>query len=200
MLQAACVVLLIAAVTALSVPGTGALFTGDYPDVVTISTGQIFPAEHVSPAFAVSDHSSGSGTDVSSPVAFAADGLSATTSAWPAAFASDHYVDLRLNEILPANVALSAASFDLSWASAAGTACLYFEVRTAGGTLIDAEGNPGSPLSCTSSATPVDPRDAPARPRAERRRRRGPRPDFRDEHVGRSHRPRPDGAQGDLRR
>src|SRR5690349_14888166 len=76
-------VALIGALTMFGTPGTGAIFTADYPDSVTISAGQIFPAEHVSPAFSVTDRSSGSAVDVSSPVAFSGDGLSLTTASWP---------------------------------------------------------------------------------------------------------------------
>ena len=79
-----------------------------------------FPTSGSRLPFKVSDHSSGSATDASSPVAFAGDGRAMTTSAWPASFATDHYVELRFNDPLPGNVALSAASFDLSWASASG--------------------------------------------------------------------------------
>jgi hypothetical protein len=146
---------LIVATLMVSVPGTGALFTADYPAVMTVSAGQIFPDERVSPAFKVSDHSSGSATDVSSPVAYAGDGRTTTTSAWPTSFATDHYVELSFNSPLPGNVALSAASFDLSWASASGTACVYFDARDSTGALLNSEGSAGAPLSCTSSASPV---------------------------------------------
>lgn len=151
--------LLAAALTLMSVmfstPGTGALFTADYPEVVTLSAGQIFPAERVTPAFSVSDHSSGGASDVSSPVAFAGDALTLSTSAWPAAFDAGRYVELRFNGALPGNVDLTAASFNLSWASASGAACLHFELRDQFANLVDSEGTTGAPLSCTSSATPV---------------------------------------------
>ncbi len=141
---------------AFGVPGTGALFTADYPDDVTISAGQIFPDERISPAFSVIDRSSGSAVDVSSSVAFANDGLIQATSAWPVAFAGGRYVELRFNEPLPGSVGLTAASFDLSWATASGTACVYLEVRDQSGTLVDSQGDSGNPLSCTSSASAVD--------------------------------------------
>ncbi len=146
---------LIVALTMVSVPGTGALFTADYPSQVTISAGQIFPAERISPAFSVNDHSSGSASDVSSPVAFAGDGLVTTTAAWPAAFAAGNYVEFRFNSPLPANVPLTAASFDIHWASPAGNACLYFELRDSSDATLETEGSSGSPLACTSSSSPV---------------------------------------------
>jgi hypothetical protein len=139
----------------LGMSGTGALFTAGYPDEVTVSAGQIFPAERLSPAFSVSDLSSGTAADASSPVAYANDGRTLTTSAWPASFAGDRFIELRFNQPLPGSVGLSAASFDLSWATSSGTACLYFEGRDQSGALIDVEGESGSPLACTSSASPV---------------------------------------------
>ncbi len=146
---------LILALVMFGAPGTAALFTADYPQVVSFGTGQVFPGERVSPAFKVSDHSSGSAVDASSPIAFVGDGRLVTTTPWASTFASDRYVDLGFNAPLPANVALSAASFDLSWASAAGTACMYFEIRRSDGTLLDVQGSSGSTLSCTSSIDQV---------------------------------------------
>ena len=136
-----------------AVPPTAALFSADYPDVVTIGTGTVFQGERVTPAFSVGDHSSGSASDASSPVAFAGDGRTFPTSAWPTTFAADRYVELRFNHPLPAGVALSSAAFDLTWASAAGSVCMYFEVRDSGGTLVDSEGSSSSPLACISSST-----------------------------------------------
>ena len=145
----------IVGLTMFGVPFTGALFTADYPVDVTISAGHIFPAERISPAFNVSDHSSGSANDVSSPVAFAGDGRTTTTAPWPAAFNTGNYVEFRFNSPLPANVALTAASFDLHWASPAGNACVYFELRDSSGATLETEGSSGSPLACTSSSSPV---------------------------------------------
>jgi len=136
-------------------PSTSALFTADYPVDLTISAGRIFPAERISPAFSVSDHSAGSASDVSSPVAFAGDGLVAVTPAWPAAFNTGNYVEFGFNSPLPANVAVTAASFDLHWASPAGNACIYLELRDASGTTLETEGSSASPLECTSSSSPV---------------------------------------------
>lgn len=138
--------------TMFSVPYSAALFTSDYPAVAIMSSGQIFPGVRDSSAFDVSDHSGGSQLDVSSPVAFAGDGRLFTTSSWPASFAGDRYVEFRFNSPLPGNVPLSAASFDLSWATASGTACMYFELRDASDALLDTEGDAGSPLACTSTA------------------------------------------------
>jgi hypothetical protein len=152
---ASLVVGLVGSLTVLGLPGTSALFTADYPDVVSLGAGRIFPGARVAPAFMVSDHSSGSASDESNPVAFPADGLTTTTSAWPSAFASDRYVDFSFTQQLPGNVAVTAASFDLSWASGGGTACMYFELRDTNGSLLDTEGSSGSPLSCTSSSSPV---------------------------------------------
>lgn len=136
-------------------PSTSALFTADYPVDLTISAGRVFPAERISPAFSVSDHSAGSASDVSSPLAFSGDGRTTTTTAWPAAFTNGSYVDFSFNSPLPANVALSAASFDLHWASAAGNACAYLELSDSSGTALETEGSSGSPLACTSSSSPV---------------------------------------------
>jgi len=148
-------VALIVGLTMFGTPGTGAIFTADYPETTTISTGQIFPGERVTPAFSVTDRSSGSAIDTSSPVAFTGDSLTLTTSSLPASFSTSNYVQFGFTEPLPGNVALSAASFDLSWASSSGSACIYVEVRAAGGGLLDSEGDSGAPLSCTSSTSPV---------------------------------------------
>ena len=136
-----------------AVPPTAALFTADYPNAVTFETGTIFQGERVTPAFKVTDHSAGAASDVSSPVAFAGDGRTFQTSSWPATFAGNRYVELRFNGPLPVGVALSSASFDLAWASVAGNACMYFELRDAGGTVVDTEGNSGSPLACKAAPT-----------------------------------------------
>lgn len=143
---------LVLGLTMFAVPPTAALFTADYPEAVTFETGTIFQGERVTPAFKVADHSSGTGSDASSPVAFAGDGRTFQTSAWPATFAAGRYVELRFNDPLPAAVALSAVSFDLAWASVAGNACMYFELRDSGGTLVDTEGSSASPLACRATS------------------------------------------------
>ena len=145
---------LVLGLTMFAVPPTAALFTADYPEAVTFETGTIFQGERVTPAFKVTDHSSGAAADASSPVAFAGDGRTFQSSAWPATFTAGRYVELRFNGPLPAGVALSSASFDLAWASVAGTACMYFELRDGGGALVDSEGNSASPLACRAAPTP----------------------------------------------
>ena len=86
---------LVLGLTMFAVPPTAALFTADYPEAVTFETGTIFQGERVTPAFKVADHSAGTGSDASSPVAFAGDGRTFQTSAWPATFAAGRYVELR---------------------------------------------------------------------------------------------------------
>ena len=139
----------------LGVPGTAALFTADYPDSVTIAAGNIFPDERDTPAFSVSDHSSGTGVDASSPIAYAGDGRASTTSGWPASFDSSRYVELRFNRPLPGNVALTSASFDLDWSSVAGTVCIYLETRDSTGSPLESQGDADDPLACTASTSPV---------------------------------------------
>jgi hypothetical protein len=151
----AAAVVLITALTLFGTPSTGAVFSGDYPQAVTISAGQIFPDERTTAAFSVTDRSSGSAIDASSPLAFVGDGLIATMSPAPTAFDGGRYIEFRFDQPLPGNVALSSASFDVSGATTAGTLCVYFEVRDSNGSLLDTQGSAGVPFGCTSSSSTV---------------------------------------------
>lgn len=160
-------VVLAAAVTlaaTIGIPGTAALFTSEYPATSDITTGAVFPGERDTPPFTITDASSGSAVDVSSPYAYAGDGLTATTSAWASGFAADRYVEFAFNGPLPTAIGMTGISFTLRFASATpgATACFYFEVRREStGDVIEAHGSAGSPTACVtgtslgSSTTPL---------------------------------------------
>jgi hypothetical protein len=132
-----------------------ALFTARTDGAAQFGTKAVFPGERVTPAFQVGDSSSGTEIDRSNPLAFASDGLTATTSAWSAAFASDRYLEFDLNASLPSSLVVSASTFDLTFAAAAaGQACFYFEVRSIStGVVLDTYGSAGSPVGCVTGTT-----------------------------------------------
>lgn len=145
--------ILIVALVMVGLGGTLALFTASQPAAANISAARIFRGERITPAFAVSDVSSGSASDYSSVTAFASDGRYFLTRTWPAAFDSARYVDLDLSSPLPGglsalNVALTAR---LSSDAGTGSACVYLELRRAStNALLSSLGSAGSPLACTT--------------------------------------------------
>ena len=153
MVVAAIAVLLSVSVATLGV--SLAVFTAQSEGEVLFGSKTLFPGERVTPAFQVGDASSGVEIDRSSAFAFAADSLTTTTSAWSAAFASDRYLEFDLNDSLASGVAVSAATFDLSFASSgAGQACYYVEVRRIStGAVLGTYGSSGSPLGCVIGTT-----------------------------------------------
>lgn len=134
-----------------------AVFTDQTEGEAIFGAKALFPGERVTPAFQVGDASSGSEVDRSSTFAFPADGLTTTTSAWSSAFASDRHLEVELNGPLAAGVAVTAASFELRFASSgAGQACFYFEVRRIStGALLGTHGSSGSPVGCVTGTTPA---------------------------------------------
>jgi hypothetical protein len=140
-----------------------AVFTEQEEHQAAFGSKALFPGERVTPAFQVGDSSSGTEIDHSSPFAFTSDSLTATTSAWSSAFASDRYLEFDLNDSLASGVAIAPASFDLRFASdGAGVACYYLEVRRIStGAVLGTYGSSGSPLGCvtgnalTSFSTPI---------------------------------------------
>lgn len=147
----------VAAQVAIRLKETGALFTNQQPVGVGLGAARIFPGERVTTAFSVSDHSSGGATDGSSANAFGNDGRYFLTRVWPTSFASDRYIDLDLNSPLPLglNAQTVATSIRLSSDAGTGTVCVYFELRRAStNALLSTHGSAGSPLACTSGATP----------------------------------------------
>ena len=147
---------LISVLVMIGLPRTTALFTGDYPKSVTIAASRIFRAERTTPAFAVSDVSSGSAADRSSSTAYGSDGRYFVSRAWSSTFSSTRYLEVDLNAPLPAGLAVSNASLTLRLASDAGTGslCVYVELRRASnGALLSTHGSSGSPLACTSGSS-----------------------------------------------
>jgi hypothetical protein len=132
-----------------------AVFTDQAEGEALFGSKTLFPGERVTPAFQVGDSSSGAEVDRSSSFAFPADSLTTTTSAWSTAFASDRYLEFDLNDSLAPGVAVSAATFDFTFASSgAGQACYYFEVRRIStGAVLGTYGSSGSPVGCVTGTT-----------------------------------------------
>jgi hypothetical protein len=136
---------------------TLALFTAQSEADALFGAKAIFPGERVTPAFQVGDRSSGVEIDRSNTFAYGADSLVSTTSAWSTAFAADRYLEFDVNASLASGVAITAATFDIRFASTgAGQACYYFEVRRIStGAVLGTHGSSGSPVGCVTGTTPA---------------------------------------------
>lgn len=137
-----------------TLPATTARFTSDRPATANIAAARIFRGERVTPAFAVTDVSSGIAVDGSSATGFD-DSRHLLTSAWPAAFSATRYLDIELNAPLPAAVTVSNGTLSLRLASdlGSGSMCVYAEIRRASNdALLSTAGSSASPLGCTSGA------------------------------------------------
>jgi hypothetical protein len=134
-----------------------ALFTAHSEQPAVFGTKTLFPGERVSPAFSVSDTSSGSAIDRSSPFAFESDALTVVTASWSSGFAGDRYLEFDFNDSLASGVMVSGASMDLRIGSGgAGQACYYVEVRRVSTDAVLADyGSAGSPAACTTGPTPA---------------------------------------------
>ena len=136
---------------------SAALFTETQPvGANTLQAVRIFPGTRTTPAFSVTDASSGTGVDASAPLAFAADGLTVTTKAWDTTFATGRYLDVDLNAPLPAGLAASGATFaiDMATGDAGQTACLYLDVRRIStGSVLGTFGSPASPIGCVTGTS-----------------------------------------------
>ena len=146
----------LAAVIGLGLPGTTALFSNQQPAAANIGASRIFRGTRDTPAFSVTDVSSGSSADGSSSDAFASDSRYFTTVAWPAAFDTSRYVELDLNSPLPATITTSSVQLSLRFAgdSAGASVCVYVELRRIStGGLLSSSGSSGSPLGCATGTT-----------------------------------------------
>lgn len=135
---------------------TGALYSNQQPVAANVSAAHIFRGDRDTPAFVISDTSSGSATDGSYSIAFASDSRYFTTVAWPAAFDSGRYIELDLNAPLPAGLAASSVQLSLRFTGDSGGAstCVYVELRRiSSGALLSSHGSSGSPLACVSGTT-----------------------------------------------
>jgi hypothetical protein len=147
---------LFAVLPMVGMPGTAALFTGEYPVPADIAASRIFRGERISPAFYVSDASSGSITDQSSASAFASDSRYFLSRTWPNSFDGARYLEFDMNAPLPAGLSTSSVAVHLRVASDLGTGsvCLYVELRRASDNgLLSSHGSSGSPLGCTSGSS-----------------------------------------------
>ncbi len=144
---------LISVLTMVGLPGSGAQFSDDLPIGADISAGRIFRDERITPAFIVSDRSSGAVQSGTSANAFANDGRYFLTRDWPTSFDADRYIELEFNTPLPGGLAVGTATANVQLSSDAGTGsvCVYFELRRVStGALVSSHGSPASPLACTS--------------------------------------------------
>lgn len=134
-----------------------ALFSDLHAGTGDFGSKAIFPGERVAPAFIVGDASGGGApVDRSSQFGFSADGRTVTSSAWSTAYAAGRYLDFDLNASLPAGLAVSTASIELRFSSAAAgaTACYYLEVRRMStGAVLGTYGSSGSPIACVTGTT-----------------------------------------------
>jgi len=156
--RAITVVVTIAVVVSIAATAIGlslAFFTAQAQPSAVFGTKAIFPGERVTTAFQVGDSSSGAHVDGSSPFAASADGLTKVTSSWSNVFAADRYLEFDFNDSLASGLDVTAATFDLTVASAgSGQACYYFEVRRVSTeAVLGTYGTPGSPIGCVSGST-----------------------------------------------
>src|SRR3954453_11775466 len=93
------------AVVALAATGghvTGASFTAaKHNPGTSVAAARIFPADRLQSGWSLSDASSGTVVDKTDPLAFP-DGLLDTTSAASSAFASNRYMDIDYDSVVPA--------------------------------------------------------------------------------------------------
>jgi hypothetical protein len=133
-----------------------AIFTAQHAVQAEIGTARIFRGERTTPAFLVSDVSSGTAIDASSPIAFAGDGLYLLTRAWPSSVAAQRYVEADLNSPLPGGLPTTSAQLAVRLAaeSPGATACFHAELRRAStGELVSGHGSGGSPIGCVTGTT-----------------------------------------------
>jgi hypothetical protein len=137
-------------------PATAALFTGAFPKTANLAAARIFRGERTTPAFSVTDNSSGSAADRSSTTAYGSDSRYFVSRAWAPSFSPTRYLELDLSAPLPLGLAVSSQTLTLRFASDLGTGsvCVYIETRrTSTGALLSTHGSSGSPLTCTSGST-----------------------------------------------
>ncbi len=132
-----------------------ASFTSATSSSGAVATKQVFLGTRTTAAWDVWDNSGGgSGVDASD-VLESADAHYDTTGRWSSSFSSTRYYDFDYFAAAPAGIAVSAATFDLRYASdTTAQACFYFEVRRlSDNTLLGAHGSPSSTLGCVSGTT-----------------------------------------------
>lgn len=122
----------------------------------TIGTKRMFPATYVLVPSSLRDASGGTAESVANePLAFAADGRTTTTGAWPTVATTTRWFEVNYPNPLPGGIAVSGATFDLTFSSATNnTTCVWFEVRRRStGTVVNTHGSSASPVACTGAAT-----------------------------------------------
>jgi hypothetical protein len=133
-----------------------AFFTNQQHNGNDIGTALIFRDERSTPAFSVTDRSSGSAVDRSAPFAFASDGRWLVSRAWPTTASASRYLDAELNGPLPAGLSVSGATLSLGIASdaAGATTCFWVELRRiSSGALVSSHGSSGSPTACVTGTS-----------------------------------------------
>ena len=148
--------LVVASVAVLAITAANwslALFTGQYQAAGDLSAALIFRGERGTVPFSVSDQSSGTAADGSSALAFDGDGRWFVSRAWPTTFSGTRYLELELNDPLPAALTASGVSLAIHVAAdgAGQTVCYYAELRrVSNGALLSSHGSGGSPLDCVT--------------------------------------------------
>lgn len=148
--------LVTAMLVVIGLPGTTALLTGQAPVDADIGAARIFRGERDTPAFSVTDVSSGSSSDGSNAYAFASDGRYFASYGFGASFSASRYLELDLNAPLPAGLGASSSQLTVRFAGDSGgtSTCIYVEIRqAASGSLVSTHGGSGSPLACSSGTT-----------------------------------------------
>ena len=135
---------------------TLSLFTNQHGINHGLGAAAIFRGERGTPAFTVSDRSSGSAIDRSSGLAFAGDGRWFTSRAWPVGADAGRYLEADMSGPLPAALGASSVALTVSAASdgAGVTTCYWVEIRRASsGALVSSHGSSGSPVDCVTGTT-----------------------------------------------
>ena len=121
----------------------------------SVTTKRVFLGTRTTPAWGLWDNSNGGGGADKTDVLGEVDGLYDKTANWAKTFSSGRYFDFDLSSGAPAGVAVTAATFDLTYASDDNAAaCFYFEVRRASDdTLLGTHGSASNTVACVSGQT-----------------------------------------------
>ena len=122
----------------------------------TFTAGQVFSGARTTTAWTVADASSGTAASQNDIMSYAGDSRTKTTGAWASTFASTRYFEIALQGVLAPGVSISspAFNFDFVRGGSSGSACFYFDVRTASTSAVLATyGSSGSPVACNAAGT-----------------------------------------------
>jgi hypothetical protein len=118
---------------------------------ITVAVPQTFTTT----GWSLTDASSGSASDQSAGPAFT-DGILYTSLPYAAAFASNRYIDFRLNGPINPNASVSSVNFNFRFAAEGNneTDCFYLEARRIStDAVVGTYGSSGSPAGCNNSGS-----------------------------------------------